>query len=60
MISQEEIDKLMKIVIAEDIQGCLKAAYNLVCTELSNHVDGKYQLVVDRVLKGDVEVQYIL
>lgn len=49
----------MKIVIAEGNQRCIKAAYNPVRTELSNHMDFQYQLVVVHVLKRDMEIQYV-
>lgn len=36
------------------------AAFTRVCTELSNQVGTKYQIVGDHVLKGDTERQYVL
>lgn len=54
MIRQDEIDELMTIVIAEGNQGCIKAGYNPVCTELSSYVHVQYQLVAVHVLKGDI------
>lgn len=46
----------MKFFFAEETEGCMRAAYSPVSTELSEHVEAKYQLVVDHVLKGSVEV----
>lgn len=56
--SQEEIDKLMKIVTTEDSQECIIKAYILASTGLYRPVNVKYQLVMDHVLKGDEKVQY--
>lgn len=38
---------------------CIRAAYNPFSTDLSKHVDVKYQHVVDRLSKRDVDVQYV-
>lgn len=40
--NMEKVDELIRIMIAEDNQGCMKATYNPVCTDLSRHVDVKY------------------
>lgn len=51
--------KLMKMTIAENKKGCIEATYSFECTELSKHNDVKFQLVVDRVAKGIIGLQYV-
>lgn len=38
---------------------CTKTAYNPTASELPEHVDMKYQLLVDHVEKRDVDLHYV-
>lgn len=50
---------LFDVIIGEDNQACLAEVRNGGLSELSKHVDLKYQMVIDHVQKGEVRVEFV-
>lgn len=46
-----KFEKLMKITLADNENGCMEAAHCSMCTEHSQHTDVTYCLLVDKLTK---------
>lgn len=59
IISKKKVDQLFNVSIAEDNQACIREAKNPGSSELSKHIDVKFQFLVDNIQKGIVDIHYV-
>lgn len=54
-----EAHDIFNITLGEDNMGCIRDAQTPVISDLSKHVDIKYQFLVDHVRRGNVKLQFV-
>lgn len=58
-LSVQDVTKLLNVSIDEDKRSCISNAYNYISSDLSKHVNVKYQLLADQVTNGNVSLNYV-
>lgn len=58
VVPNDGVDRMFNISIGEDNILCIKDAHILIVSEMSKHVDIKYQFLVDHVERGNVGLQF--
>lgn len=59
VLDRATVERLFDVCIGEDNQACISETLNPVLSDLSKHIDLKYQFLVDHIRKGDVGIRYV-
>lgn len=59
ILPNDDLRCIFSICSAEDNQGCIADARNRSLSDLSKHVDVKYQFVGDHIRNGNINIHYV-